>query len=358
MSEKDNTNFNSSEKDEFLKRNVPLKKICPLCKREYSDENILFCYYDGNRLVLTNEPGETITPNIQKTSYLFNEFSGFELNLQNSSHNLQIPLELIHSTTRLIQTNPKMPLDSENVKTWFWAIPFPKKKRNFISKLFSHVGFSSVNLFSYLMCYILILATYILWVTETNSKIFNFTAIYNPQIIGLALAATIFTLIVLILPIISLGYTETEILQATKNEFYLKIEPVIFIITLLMNYIIFRIGWPIPILIIPGEPIIKSPVPTEHVVTSLKRSIYPSVVMVLVAFVLGLGMKYLKYGSTLVQMNIELMALFGLTILLFELLPYRNFIGKILLKKKPLTFYVSFSLVIFSLMVILSLTQL
>ena len=355
MSEKDNATFDSSEEDEFLKRNLPVKKICSQCKREYNDPNILFCYYDGNRLTLTETPNMVKSGYTQKAPQIFNEFSGFELNLQNAGHNLQIPLELIQSTIRLIQTNPKMPLDSENVKTWLWAIPSPKKKRNVFSKLINHVGFSRINLASYLVCYILILATYIMWVTEINPQIFNLDALYNPVILGLGLVSTLVTLFILIFPIISLGYTESEILQATRKDFFLRIEPTVFFMALILNYIIFRLGWPVPILIIPGEPKIKGSVPIEHIAKSIKRGILPTLVLGLGSFGVYLGMKLLKYNNSLIMINVELTALFGLTILLFELLPFGNFIGKILLKQKQMTFYFSFTVVVMSLMTIISL---
>ena len=357
MSDRNNPTSDSSEEDVFLKKDLPMKRICPQCQREYTDPNILFCYYDGNRLITTQAPQQFQQVPNQRPATFSGEFSGFEINLQNTRHNLQIPIELIQSTTRLIQTNPKMPLDSENVKTWYFAIPSPKRHRNFITKFVNHVGFSRSNLISYFFCYILILLTYILWLIEASQKdqtLADSITIYNPSVISLAILTTVYTLVVLILPIISLGYTATDIMQAHRTDFFLKIEPVIIIMALVLNYIIFRYGGPIPILIIPGEPKMKGAPPIEHVVRSLKRSVYPSLLLVLGACGALAGIKYFNYGSLLLEKNVEIMALFGLTILLFELMPFGNFIGKILLKHKPLTFYVSFTLVIMLLMTVIS----
>ncbi len=364
MSDKDTANFDSPEKEEFLKRNVKMKKICPQCKREYTDENILFCYYDGNRLTEAL-PGmyesQQTQPPVQRMNSFTGEFGGFELNLQNTGHNVQIPPELINSITRIIQTNPKMPSDSENVKTWFWAIPSPKRKRNFISKLVNHVGFSRTNLFSYTICYFLIAVTYGLWVVQIMDKLnqkVTINLLYDPNFLALAAFATMFTLVILILPIVSLGYTATDIMQSSRKDFFLRIEPIILVMALVLNYLIFRFTGPIPILIIPGEPKIKGTPPTEHVVRSLKKSIYPSVLLAIGAFAGYALVKYYHIGSTFIQMNLEIMALFGLTILLFELMPFGNFIGKILLKYDATVFSVSFVLIIALLMVTISMSAL
>ena len=360
MSDKNDTNGNSSVEDEFLKKNLPAtRKFCPQCNREYTDENIAFCYYDGTRLVLSNQirPMQSqMQTRMNRFSQSALEFNGFELNLQ-SSRNIQIPLEIIDSTMRLIQTNPKMPLDSENVKTWFWSIPSPKKKRNILMKLINHVGFSRNNIVSYIICYILILITYGLWITKPNADIFTLIneIIYNPVELSMALFTTIFALIVLILPIISLGYTETDILQASRKDFFLRIEPTIFVMTLILNYIIFRFGGPLPILIIPGEPKVKGAPPLEHIVKSIKRSIYPSLILVLGSFSVFMAIKILKYNvNSFILLNIQLMALFGLTILILELMPFGNALGKILLRNKPVLFYFSLTLVTMLLMTVIT----
>lgn len=359
MSDKDTTNFDSPEKDEFLKKNVKLRKICPQCKREYEQEDILFCFYDGNKLVQTSEPPTPIQPApVQRMSPITGDFSGFELNLQNSSHAVPIPIELIQSTTRFMQTNPKMPSDSDNVQTWFWAIPSPKKKRNFIFKFINHVGFSRTNLTSYSLCYLLVVFAYALWVAQIQPDLLSINSLYDPNFMGLAVVTTIYCLVILILPIISLGYTATDIMQADRKDFYLRIEPIILIMAFVLNYLIFRFTGPIPILIIPGEPKIRGSPPTEHVVRSLKKSIYPSVILAVLGFAGFAFTKYYQYGTALVQMNFEIMALFGLTILLFELLPFGNFIGKILLKHDATMFSISLLLVVVLLMTAISFSSL
>ena len=154
-----------------------------------------------------------------------------------------------------------------------------------------------------------------MWVTEINPQIIKLDALYNPVILGLGLVSTLVTLFILIFPIISLGYTESEILQATRKDFFLRIEPTVFFMALILNYIIFRLGWPVPILIIPGEPKIKGSVPIEHIAKSIKRGILPTLVLGLGSFGVYLGMKLLKYNNSLIMINVELTALFGLTIL-------------------------------------------
>jgi len=357
MSEKDQTDFDSQERDEFLKKNVKMRRVCPQCRREYEQEDILFCYYDGQRLIQTNEPPQIQAAPVQRMSPIAGDFSGFELNLQNASHSVPIPIELIQSTTRFMQTNPKMPSDSDNVQTWFWAIPSPKKKRNFLSKFINHVGFSRTNLASYFFCYLLIIFTYALWVAQIQPDLLSVNSLTDPNFLGLAVVTTIYTLVILILPIVSLGYTATDIMQANRKDFYLRVEPIILIMALVLNYLIFRFTGPIPILIIPGEPKIRGTPPTEHVVKSLKKSIYPSVVLAVIGFTGFAFTKYYQYGTALVQMNFEIMALFGLTILLFELLPFGNFIGKILLKHDATMFSISLLLVVVLLMTSISLSS-
>ena len=343
-----------SIEDEFLKKNLPTNKKCPQCGKVYSDENILFCYYDGMRLTSTTQ-----VPNQQPTRQRFlspgGDFTGFELNLQNSAHNIQIPIEIIQSTTRLLQTNPKIPTESENVKSWFWSVPTPKKNRNILIRLISNVGLSGANLRSYIACYLLILITYGFWLGNADSNLLQEILNYDPFIMGQILLITVYTLVILILPILSLGYTESESLLATKNDFRLNFEPMLFITIIGLNYILLSIGVTLPILILPGEPKVKITPPTEYVVKSIKRSIYPSLLLMLGAFVALIILKFNVLGLSVgnfTMINIEILAYFAQSILLLETIPFGNTLGKVLLKHKPLTFYVSFTLI----MIIVSVT--
>jgi hypothetical protein len=354
MSEKNNTNSDSYKEEEFLKKEVSKNSICPKCNRVYEDENILFCYYDGTKLSNSNQSAQNI---VQKRTNLppVHEFTGFELNLQNTSHNIQIPIEIIQSTTRLIQTNPKMPVDTQNVKTWFFSIPSPKKKRNFISKLVNHVGFSRTNLVNYLICYLLVFITYYFWITRPENNLLEGITLFSPITIGIILFTTTFTVILLILPILSLGYNATEILQASRKDFYLKLEPTLFIMIIILNYIIFRFNGPIPLLIIPGEPKVKAVPPIDHIVKSLNKSIIVSLVLVAgISIINGAILLQQITVSPFIKTNIQIMAFFGLTILILELIPFGNAIGKILLRHKPMTFYLAFTTVSLLLMSVLA----
>lgn len=358
MSEKNNVNSKSSIEDEFLKKNLPspsTSKICPRCGKVYTDDGILFCYYDGTRLTLNPQPIQV--PNNTPTQYS-SEFGGFELNLQNTAHNIQIPVEIFQSSLRLLQSNPRMPVESENVKTWFWSIPSPKRNRNFLIKLVNNVAFSRTNLFAYFVCYLLILATYVLWVANVDNSLFaEFTADkpYNFLLVG---GISFVVLITLILPILSLGYTESDILQASRKDFYLKIEPTLIITIVILNYLIFRFGGPLPIIIIPGEPKVKVAPPKEHLVNAIKRSVYPSLFIAITtsAMFFIVYFEYIK-TSTFILMNFEITALFVTTILILELMPFGSSIGKIILKSKPVFFYVSFLIMTTLLMSIISMVK-
>ena len=360
MSEKNNVNSKHSIEDEFLKKNLPSNqfgnKICPRCGKIYSDENILFCYYDGTKLTFTTQQAPIST---SRVSPFQSDFSGFELNLQNSAHNVQIPIEIFQTTMRLLQTNPKMPLESDNVRTWFWTIPTPKKNRNFLIKLVNNVGFSRTNLFSYLLCYILIIITYGLWITNVDSSLLADLTIAKPTNFLIVGITCFIVLVVLILPILSLGYTESDVLQASRKDFYLRLEPTLLITILILNYLIFYFGGPLPILIIPGEPKVKVAPPNEHLVSSIKRSIYPSVLISLLSFAAFLAVQEgLVNVTSFVEKNIEIATLFIITILILELIPFGSSIGKILARNKPKIFYVSFFIITAILMVMISMVKL
>ena len=285
------------------------------------------------------------------------DFGGFELNLQNTAHNIQIPIEIIQSTTRLIQPNPKMPMESENVRSWFWSIPTPKKKRNFLTKLLNNVGFSRNNLYSYFLCYILVLITYGIWISRVNPIFYQDLLMgYNRSVLFVIAGIALYISLILIVPIVSLGYTESESFQATRNDFFLKIEFSLFAMILGLNILIITIGGAIPIILVPGEPKAKITPPMEYVVKSIKRSVYPSLLLLLGAvsiFILG---KFFPVTSIpFFETNVEILAYFSLSILLLELIPFGNTMGKILLKHKPSTFYFSFTLVIMLITVVISL---
>ena len=337
MSENTDKNENSSKEIENA------NKYCPKCNKSFNNEpDLAYCYFDGTKLVTGNISPDTETTRTE-TIPLQSEFSGFELNLQNP--NLNIPLDIIQTTTRLIQVNQRMPDSAENVKTSYWTINSPKPKRNFITKRIKHVGFSKPNIMAYLVCLIFIAITYSLWIYRALPN-FTLQSIQNdPQALGTILIVNVMVLIVLIFPVISLGYTATDVVQATKKDYFLKLEPTLFILTIVLNYVIYSFGGPLPILIIPGEPKIRGLPTIESIVKAVKRGIYPTLLLVLGFFTLSMAVE-LKYVITteFIQKNIQILTMFGLAVLVLELMPFGNAIGKILLKHDPLSYYLGFSL--------------
>ena len=358
MSEKnDNVNSGSSNGDEFLKKNLPMNKICPQCGKIYTDQEIVFCYSDGMKLTLTNQQ-KTQQPQPRKYSPFSADFSGFELNLQSAAQNVQIPIEIIQSTTRLIQPNPKIPTDSENVRSWFWSIPTPRKKRNVFLKLMSNVGFSRTNLYAYFICYLLVVVTYGIWISRANPAFFTeLTGSVNPKLLLIIAGLSFYTVLLLIIPILSLGYTESETFQASRKDFFLRIEPSLFLMIIGLNYLIMTFGGAIPILLIPGEPKVKVTPPVEHVVRSIKRSVFPSLLLGLGAFAFFIIAQYFPIPVIpYVKTNAEILAYFTLSILILELFPFGNTIGKILLKHQPKTFTFSITLVLTLIAIVITLS--
>lgn len=358
MAEKNSSNSNESEKENIEQANTKTSKSCPKCGKVYQDgKEVTFCYYDGAKLVI----GEyTVQSSVQSPPQIKNplDYIGFEISLQNSNNVANIPLELIQSTTRLLQPNPKLPIIAENVKTSFLSIPSPKLKRNFLTRRIKHSGFSRGNLFAYFYCLLFVGITYGMWMIRA---IRHYDIDYTSNLtylVGISLIINFFLLIVLILPIIMLGYAATDTIQASKDDFQLKIEPSLFIFSIILNFMIFSFMWPLPIIVIPGEPKIRGVPPLNTVSRAIKNGILPGFFLVLSAFtLLTLTNQNIIQMDIFLKMNLEIFVLFGLSIFFLELMPFKNAIGKLIQKHSPTTFYVIFMAVFMLLISTLSMVE-
>lgn len=316
---------------------------CPECGNQYPND-VNFCFFDGTKLVeMTGE--EKTTTQSRPASQAHSRFTGFGVPVDQPKQ-LQIPLELIQSTTRILNPSPKLPTRTETVRSFYWSVPMPTARRNPLTKLFSHVGFSRQNLMAYLACLAMVVAVYALWAYQLVQDQGLTLMTSWPTLVGFGAVVSLATLTVLVLPIVSLGYMASKIIQATSQEFKLQVEPTLLVLNLVLNFIIFQFQGPLPILIIPGEVKMRGMPPKEKMGVAVTVSLGTGVLLGYVSLVLaGISPMGEFFGVSnlvldpLVAANLKILAVFVTATLVLAMLPFGNAIGRIVQQTYPRRYY-------------------
>lgn len=320
-------------------------KSCPKCGKVYADKEISYCYYDGSKLVAGGSSKQLQSKMaVQEPSEnLFDDF-GFEIDLKNSNHLSNIPLALMQSTTSLLQPNVKLPAIIENVTSPFFSIPSPKPRRNFFAKRIKHSGLSDVNLYGYLLTFLFVSLIYTFWLYRAYIEPYNITiASITPDMFIIAFFLNIVLTFIMVFPLVSLGYSLTNSVMATKKDFRLKIESSTFIFSIILNFLIFRLGWPLPIIVIPGEPKIRGVPPLKVVAKAIRNGFIPGFFIILLSFgALQLINYFNLQVSIFLLLNLEIFLLFSLSTYFLMLMPFKNALGKLIQKDSPTVFYTIF----------------
>lgn len=356
--------------------NDKASKACPKCNNRFPN-NVNYCLFDGTQLqeIQPNQSPIVSTNSFQKQKNPINEslktkFSGFEIPFTHNPHS-PIPIDLIRTTTNLLVPSLNIPTSIKNVKSTYWSVSAPKKSINPLIKWIDHVGFSRNNLMAYLVISVYVAIIYYLWYLRD----IEFTALQLEQYVpnNQLLSTLIFggitisiSLFILILPVISLGYTSTKIVQANRQDFQLKLEPTLFILTLLLNGIIYYfLPGPLPIILLPAEIKLRGLPPKKEISKSIFRGIIPGIILtfIFVAIYLfatidqWLGIPPIWYINPIILTNLKILVIFGTGINLLAMLPFGNALGRLIQDYNRKWYYLLFILSIILLLFVFLIPQ-
>ncbi|MHA1992341.1 MAG: hypothetical protein ACW981_03045 [Candidatus Hodarchaeales archaeon] len=317
--------------------------VCPVCGKKFP-EDVKFCLFDGNPIEKVSEKQVSQTKdetdseiiqkkksNIEEKNNVLYQFSGFEISANGLYSNL--PLELLRSSTSILNPSPKAPNDVKLINTSdFFSVLAPKPKLTFFSS-FSEAGLTRKNLTSYLITYLFITSLFLLWMVGTLSLDL---VINSPTIITTILIWSLIVTLIFVFPVIFTG----KIVARIQSEMVFKIEPTFLVLSFAINIFVLQIPFPFPIIVFPGEMKIKT-LPSKE---ELSKAIYKGLVLSFILLIISTFFFFLS--NTILQSyfneNFLITSNLGFLIaslaLSINLLPFGNMFGK-LAKFRPIRYW-------------------
>jgi hypothetical protein len=317
--------------------------VCPVCGKSFP-EDVKFCLFDGNPVesrikkpisqIEAETDSEIIlkknSKNIGKDNVLY-QFSGFEISSNGLYSNL--PLELLRSSTSILNPSPKAPNDVKLINTSdFFSVLAPKPKLTFFS-FFNESGLTRKNITSYVITYLFITSLFLLWMVGTISLDLVTS---SPTIIATILIWSLVVTLIFVFPVIFTG----KIVSRIQSEMVFKIEPTFLVLSFAINIFVLQIPFPFPIIVFPGEMKIKT-LPSKE---ELSKAIYKGLVLSFILLMLSLV--FFILSNTILQLyfseNFLIASNLGFLIatlaLSINLLPFGNMFGK-LAKSRPVRYW-------------------
>ncbi|MHA2365758.1 MAG: zinc ribbon domain-containing protein [Candidatus Hodarchaeales archaeon] len=339
-------------------------KTCPKCNNRFP-ETVNFCFFDGSKLLQSEtKQGPQQIRSKSSQSQSIPQFSGFEVPIK--AQHSPIPLDLIRTTTSLLIPSPKAPVRVKNVKTSFWSIPAPKKEKNWITKWFNHVGFSRINIMAYLICVFYVGIIYGLWFyRDFETLSFNNEWV---ELGTLAFLSIFIASLMLVLPVITLGYSATKVVQSDRTDYQFRIEPTLLIITLVLNFIMYQVAFqfPFPILLLCGQIKMRGLPPKNEISKAITKGVIPSIVLayffIVLYFITTIDQwtdfqPIFNTVNPLITINFKILAIFGTGISFLVMLPFGNALGKLIQERSLKTYYFMFFLTVILLFLMFLIVQ-
>jgi hypothetical protein len=324
-----------------IQSNIVKVNRCPVCNKSFP-EDVKFCLFDGNpvtkidevKLLQQEDASEVLIkkkPDLEGKKNILYQFSGFEISTNGMYSSL--PLELLKSSTSILNPSPKIPKEVKLVNTSdFFSILAPKPKLTFLG-FFTNAGLTRKNITSYSITYFFVVLLFLLWmVAKTNIVTF----LNSPSILVVILIWSLIISLIFLLPVIFTG----RLVARLQSEMVFKIEPSFLILSFAINIIVLQINFPFPIVVFPGEMKIKTLPSKIELGKAIHKGLVGGFLLLIlstIVVIIGLSSTILSFGTDIVP-SINLGFLMASLALSINLLPFGNMFGR-LARFRPISYW-------------------